>query len=86
MRNFANDSLAKSLTLGGPVTEVHATMLNDPATVSGFHWSSSSGPPVQVTSGTICSLKVVVKRERPISLLFPYLTKRFAFSQPLHAH
>ena len=35
-------------------------------TPSGFKWTSSSGPPVEVGSGTDCVVQVVVEKRKPI--------------------
>jgi len=43
----------------------------DPATASGFKWSSSNGPPMKVFSGTICNARVTVSKKRPISYVIP---------------
>jgi HlyD family secretion protein len=73
MRNFANDAFTRTLMESGPVTEIHASFQDDPTTRSGFRWSTSKGPDVPITSGTICQVDVVTKREKPISLALPYL-------------
>ena len=77
MRNFANDQLVQSLLLAGPVTETHVRLTPDNATVSGFEWSTSKGPPVNLSSGTLCTVQVVTREQRPITLLFPYLKEKF---------
>jgi HlyD family secretion protein len=79
-RNFENESLAKSLSGTGPVTEVRILLHRDPSTPSGFKWSASKGPSILMSSGTICSLQVVTNRERPVSLVFPFLKKTFGLS------
>ena len=73
MRNFANDAFIRTLMERGPVTEIHASLQDDPTTRSGFRWSTSKGPDAPITSGTICQVDIVTKRERPISLALPYL-------------
>ena len=76
MRNFENESLAKALSSSGPVTEVRVALKGDPETPSGFQWSASKGPPIIITSGTICTVQIVTKRQQPISLVFPYIKKK----------
>ena len=73
MRNFENDPLMRAVSAGGPVTEIDAMLLPDVSTASGFAWSTSRGPGGQITSGTICRVDIVTKRERPIDLVLPYL-------------
>jgi HlyD family secretion protein len=79
MRNFENNALVLALSESGPVTEVRATLEPDPATASGFAWSTSGGPNMTITSGTICQVNVVTKREKPISLVFPYLRSKLGY-------
>jgi HlyD family secretion protein len=76
MRNFENEALVTSLTAGGPVTEITVRMTRDPKTPSGFRWSSSQGPPLRLSGGTLCTLQVVTMRQRPIALLLPFLKSK----------
>ena len=80
MRNFQNESLAQSLTAGGSVMEVRVLLLADPKTVSGFAWSSPGGPPVTISSGTICTAQIVTRKQKPISLVFPYVKEKLGLS------
>lgn len=75
-RNFANDPLTKAVSASGPVTEIDAILNVDPSTTSGFAWSTSKGPEAIITSGTLCQIDIVTKREKPITLLLPYLRLR----------
>jgi HlyD family secretion protein len=76
MRNFENESLAQIMSSAGPVTEVRVVLKTNPNTPSGFQWSASSGPPVIITSGTICAVRIVTQQQQPISLVFPYIKKK----------
>jgi HlyD family secretion protein len=80
MRNFQNEALVNSLTSAGPVTEVRVRLLADAATPSGFKWSSSRGPDIVISSGTICTGEVVTEEQRPVSLVFPYIRKTLGLS------
>lgn len=80
MRNFQNESLVTSLTNGGPVTEVRVELIPDPKTPSGFAWSSPLGPPITVSSGTICTAAVVTREQRPVSLVFPIIKEKLGLS------
>ena len=73
MRNFENENLMSALTGDGPVTEVQIEMSRDTATVSGFRWSSSKGPPIELSGGMLCSLQIVTQRQRPVALLLPFV-------------
>jgi len=73
MRNFENELLVSSLTSAGPVTEMRIALERDARTPTGFQWSTSMGPSTNITSGTICSVLVVTRRQRPIALVLPYM-------------
>lgn len=76
MRNFQNDSLVKSLVANGPVTELRVVLEHDPATPSGFRWSSSRGPDITISSGTICNVDVVTREQKPYTLVLPYFKEK----------
>jgi HlyD family secretion protein len=78
-RTFENDSLAHSMLSGGPVTELRVAFVGDPATRSGYKWSSPKGPPSLVSSGAVCNVDVVTRQEAPISLVIPYVKKTLGF-------
>jgi HlyD family secretion protein len=80
MRNFENESLAQIMSSSGAVTEVRVTLNAASDTPSGFQWSASKGPPITLTSGTICSVQIVTKEQRPISLVFPYMKKKLGIT------
>jgi HlyD family secretion protein len=76
MRNFENELLVSSLTSAGPVTELRIALERDPRTPTGFQWSTSMGPATNISSGTICSVLVVTRQQRPIALVLPYMRSR----------
>lgn len=71
MRRFENESLTSSITSQGPVAEVRLSLIADQASISGYRWSSAAGPSVALSSGTLCEVRIVTRRQRPISLLLP---------------
>ena len=73
LRTLGNEILVEQLAGAGAPFLVEAELEPDAATPSGFRWSSGSGPPSSVESGTLVSVQVVVERQRPISLLIPAL-------------
>jgi HlyD family secretion protein len=80
MRNFENEALVLALSRSGPITEIRASLYGDPSTFSKLKWSSSKGPQVSISSGTMCTVQIVTKEQRPISLLFPYIRDRLGMS------
>lgn len=70
---FNNAALVRELTRNGPPIAVQVQLTRDAATSSGYHWSSTSGSRVELSSGTLATGTFVVERKRPISLLIPLL-------------
>jgi HlyD family secretion protein len=77
MRNFQNEVLVKVLTNDGPVTELRVVMLKDPNTPSGYQWSSSKGPNLLLSGGTLCTAEVITRWQKPVTLIFPALRRAF---------
>jgi HlyD family secretion protein len=75
MRVLHNEQLVDSFlaeTNGTPIG-VRAELERDPATPSGYRWSSGEGPDVVLTSGTRVVGYVTTRTQRPIALVFPAL-------------
>lgn len=70
---IGNENLASSITqnLGGAPMQIFASLEQDPKTVSGYKWSSSNGPPLQISSGTTTQVRVQVGQQAPISYVIP---------------
>jgi len=77
MRVLQNEQLVQDLTRTGAALEVHADLIPDVSTVSGYEWSSAGGSPVKIQSGTICETFITVRSQRPITLLLPFLKEFF---------
>ena len=45
----------------------------DPQTPSGYRWTSTPGPNIQLTTGTIVRVKAIVSYSTPLDLLLPHL-------------
>jgi HlyD family secretion protein len=61
------------LLADGPKIEVIATLEPDRSAPSGYRWSSSSGSPIPLTSGTTAVARVTVEGRAPITYLLPFL-------------
>jgi HlyD family secretion protein len=70
-RVLRNDQLVKELSQRGSPIEVTTDLLVNPATRSGYKWSSSQGPPIGIFSGTLCTASIVVDRKRPVEYVIP---------------
>ena len=53
----------------------------DPATPSGYKWSSSRGPDIKINGGTLGQADVVVSSLPLLSLVIPPLRQYFGSSQ-----
>lgn len=73
----ANEALAQQLLGQSSKIEMWATLQPDPATRSGYAWSSSGGPPFKIDSGTEVYVSVVVDRRAPISYVLPLVRSAY---------
>lgn len=65
--------LLQGMAAQGPQLQVFAELEPDPTTPSGFHWSSSKGPQMPITSGTTTAVRVTVEEQAPITFVLPIL-------------
>jgi HlyD family secretion protein len=75
-RVLGNEALVEKLMKEGPPIQVNVALERDPATPTGYRWSSSTGPSVEITSGTLASGSVVIRQERPIHLIIPKVREK----------
>jgi HlyD family secretion protein len=68
-----NAEVANSLTFPGGQVEVMATLNADPTTYTGYQWSSSRGPEIQLSPGTTASVRVTIEQQAPITFVLPIL-------------
>lgn len=66
-----NEALVEALTREGAPIEVLALLVPDPATKSGYAWSSGGGPPFELRSGWLCDARVKVASIPPLSMILP---------------
>jgi HlyD family secretion protein len=64
------DTLAKKRE---GLIQVTAQLARDPATPSGYQWSSSTGPTNKITPGTTTTVRVKVEERAPITFVLPIL-------------
>lgn len=75
IQTLQNQALAQMLSADSAPIKVVVDLIPDATTESGYKWSSSKGPSITMTSGTICSAEVIVKDQAPITLVIPILKK-----------
>ena len=74
-RVLKNSQLVNALSGQDAPYEVHADLVPDAGSPSQYRWSSSKGPPIQIQSGTLAAVNVVVTRRRPILMVLPQLNR-----------
>jgi HlyD family secretion protein len=70
---IGNADVVSSLMPSGAYIEVRAELEMDPATKSGYRWSSSRGPDMKITSGLTHATRVTIEGRAPITYLLPIL-------------
>lgn len=71
VRLLGNQEMVERLLDAGPPIQVDVALAQDPATPTGYRWSSSTGPELEITSGTPAEGRIILEEDRPISLLLP---------------
>jgi HlyD family secretion protein len=61
----------QQFTATGSVYEVRIELEMDPATPTGFKWTSRTGPDTAIGSGTLLQVQISVEERRPIELVIP---------------
>ena len=72
-RQLGNAALAQTFLQQGALIEVRVALKPDARAVTGYQWSSRGGPPTPLVTGTPCTAAIIVRRQRPISLIVPGL-------------
>jgi HlyD family secretion protein len=75
-RLLGNEALVTALMTDGPPIQVNVALTRDPSTPTGYRWSSSRGPNLKISSGTLAQGSVIVKEDRPIGLLIPTIREK----------
>jgi len=74
VNTVGNAEMVQALLTGpGSWVEVTAQLQDDPASKSGYHWSSSRGPNVRISPGTTTTARVTLERRAPASYVIPSL-------------
>jgi len=77
-RTLQNDQLVTQLSANGAPIEVRIRMRRDQSTLTGFAWSSSSGPAGGVNAGTLIKGRVIVDKVPIVDLVMPGASKMIA--------
>ncbi|NTW83137.1 MAG: NHLP bacteriocin system secretion protein [Chlorobiaceae bacterium] len=68
-----NEELARKFVLSSPPYKVTVKLLRDRSNSSGFRWTSGRDPRTTISSGILCSGKIVVEEQSPIELIIPMM-------------
>ncbi|KUO73811.1 MAG: hypothetical protein APF77_17160 [Clostridia bacterium BRH_c25] len=75
MVTLGSQELVAKLSKNSDPIEVHVELITDGSTASGYKWSSISGPPIKIDSGTLCTGTVTISSQPPIRLVIPDVKK-----------
>ncbi len=75
MNVLKNDQMVKMLSANGAPFMVVIALDTDPATRSGYAWSSSGGPNILLSGGTMADAEVVIQQRRLLGVVFPPLAR-----------
>lgn len=76
---ISNDDLARSFMSNGPPYKVLVRLQRDPATSSGYTWTSSRGAGITLDSGITLEADITVELRRPIEMVIPALRDLLSF-------
>jgi hypothetical protein len=77
MHTLQNEKLVQALYSVSAPIEIYADLTPDPATKTGYRWSSGKGPSMKIESRTQCHAAVIIEEQTPISLAIPFLSRHF---------
>ncbi len=75
LRFLGNEDLVDQLSRDGAPMGVYVDLLDSDETESGFVWTSGKGPSIVIDRNSVCSVEIVTRRQKPISLVLPFLKK-----------
>jgi HlyD family secretion protein len=71
LRSLQNSTLVSEFSQHGAPIEVVVRLMTNRTARSGYQWTSGRGPPLAMTSGTLCEGTITLTNHRPISLVLP---------------
>lgn len=75
LRFLGNEDLVEQLSREGAPMGVFIDLIDSDETASGYVWTSGKGPAVTIDRNSVCSVEIVTRRQRPLSLVLPFLKK-----------
>ncbi len=80
MQALNNEQLVEMFSESYAPVAIYANLIPAPKTPespSGYKWSSSKGPPLELSTGTLCSASITIEKKRPISFVMPGFRKMY---------
>lgn len=75
LRFLGNEDLVDQLSRDGSPIGVYVELLDSDETESGYVWTSGKGPSITIDRNSVCSVEIVTRRQKPITLVLPFLRK-----------
>ncbi len=75
LRMLGDENLVDQIAQRGAAMLVAVDLLSSDSTVSGYAWTSGKGPPMKIERNTLCSVEIVTRRQKPITLVLPFIKK-----------
>lgn len=73
LEQLGDPSLVSLFAVHGSVIAVDCELTADPATASGYYWTSRKGANLRLANGTLVKASIIIAEKAPISLLIPAL-------------
>lgn len=70
-----NNSLVKQFSDLGPVIAIKIALTENKKNFSGLEWTSSHGPHIHFSKGTLANVSILVEKRRPVSFILPRAEK-----------
>jgi HlyD family secretion protein len=74
-RMLGDADLVDQIAQKGAPMLVGVELLSSDSTASGYEWTSGKGPPMEIERNTLCSVEIVTRRQKPITLVLPFVKK-----------
>lgn len=72
-QRLGNSELAQEYVGNRACLEVIVDLVTDEKTISGYKWSTLSGPSINIENSTVCEISVVVNKQCPIEMIIPQM-------------
>jgi HlyD family secretion protein len=70
-----NDSLVVRFEQIGSPHAIEVALHPDPATASGYQWSSGAGPAIRLSAGTLVEAQITTREQPPLTLIVPLMKR-----------